>query len=178
MWKEIQVLYRHFLKKNLFSINSTIVISQSTFKSQFNAKVILFCSVFWSENVKKWKQHDANHRNLDVVFYWSQCSWMVNAHLSTRIGFLCQDACIAFEVNITSRQTITSINGQTNFDGSYHTIVDIKRGVVDLIPEGLEKFFPNLEALTTFFSKLKHRTSYSLSLVEESREESRKWLQI
>jgi hypothetical protein len=63
--------------------------------------------------------------------------------------------CIASNVNITSRQTVTSVNGQSNFDGSNYKMIDIQNQVVNFIPEGLEKFFPNIEGLSITASKLK-----------------------
>jgi Leucine-rich repeat (LRR) protein len=64
-------------------------------------------------------------------------------------------ACKALNLNITSRQNITSVNGQENFDGSGYKIVKIVTQVANFIPSGLEKFFPNLEALQIANSKLK-----------------------
>jgi Leucine-rich repeat (LRR) protein len=63
--------------------------------------------------------------------------------------------CIASIVNITSRQIITSVNGQNNFDGSNYKMVRIDNQVVNFIPEGLGKFFPNLEGLRIASSELK-----------------------
>jgi hypothetical protein len=64
-------------------------------------------------------------------------------------------ACKASNLNITSRQTITSVNGETNFDGSSYKFIIVNSQVVSFIPEGLGEFFPNLESLHIVRSKLK-----------------------
>jgi hypothetical protein len=66
-----------------------------------------------------------------------------------------ETACKTIHVNITSRETITSVNGESNFDGSKYSAVNIWKQVVHFIPEGLGGFFPNLEELTIKISKLK-----------------------
>jgi hypothetical protein len=63
--------------------------------------------------------------------------------------------CKASNVNITSRQIITSVNGQKNLNGSNYITIDIDDQVVNFIPEGLGKFFPNIEGLSITASKLK-----------------------
>jgi hypothetical protein len=63
--------------------------------------------------------------------------------------------CKATNVKITSRQTITSVNGHNNFDGSNCTTINIWNQVVHFIPEGLGKFFPNPERLAIKGSNLK-----------------------
>jgi hypothetical protein len=55
--------------------------------------------------------------------------------------------CEASKVNITSQQTITSVNGQSNFNGSHCKIFDIDDEVVNFVPEGLKNFFPYIEGL-------------------------------
>jgi Leucine-rich repeat (LRR) protein len=63
--------------------------------------------------------------------------------------------CRALNVNVSSRQTITSVNGQSNFQGLSYNKLHIKDQLVYYIPEGIEKFFPNLEAIAIQSSKLK-----------------------
>jgi hypothetical protein len=63
--------------------------------------------------------------------------------------------CSLSNVNITSRQTITSVNGQSDFDGSSYKIIGFMEQVLHFIPKGLGKFFPNLEMLSIYKSKLK-----------------------
>jgi hypothetical protein len=64
-------------------------------------------------------------------------------------------ACKASDVDITSRQTITSVNGETKINGSEYNMVRIKDQVVNFIPDGLGKFFPEIELLEIANSKLK-----------------------
>jgi Leucine-rich repeat (LRR) protein len=79
-----------------------------------------------------------------------QCSYEIPESIYTS-----GPACVASNVNITSRQIITSVNGQTNFDGSKYDMVSINHQVVNFIPEGLGKFFPYIRILEIEGSKLK-----------------------
>jgi Leucine-rich repeat (LRR) protein len=63
--------------------------------------------------------------------------------------------CAIHNINITSRQTVTSIKGQSNFNGSSCTSIDILYQVANFIPERLGRFFPNVESLEIHDSKLK-----------------------
>jgi hypothetical protein len=69
--------------------------------------------------------------------------------------YVAGNGCRASNVNITSRQTITSVNGRTNFDGSSYEIFIIANQVVNFIPADLGKFFPNLDGLSITGSMLK-----------------------
>jgi hypothetical protein len=62
--------------------------------------------------------------------------------------------CTVSNLNITSQETITSVNGQTVFNGSNYNMISIEKQVVNVMPEGLEKFFPNIEGLLISDSKL------------------------
>jgi Leucine-rich repeat (LRR) protein len=73
--------------------------------------------------------------------------------LQCHIGF--GSICTVHNINITSRQTVTSINGQSNFNGSSCTSIDILYQVANFIPERLGRFFPNVESLEIHDSKLK-----------------------
>jgi Leucine-rich repeat (LRR) protein len=69
-------------------------------------------------------------------------------------GLLDGPACWTSNVNITSRQIITSVNGQSNFNGLDYNLMQISNQSVTFIPESLEKFFPNIEGLSITWSNL------------------------
>ena len=72
----------------------------------------------------------------------------------------------AFNVNIQGRdQIVTSVNGKDNnhFDGTGYKSLEIRIQPVHFIPQGLGKFFPNLEGLDIDTSQLKEVTKSDLA---------------
>jgi Leucine-rich repeat (LRR) protein len=70
-------------------------------------------------------------------------------------GLISGTCCTVSNLNITNQQTIRSVNGQSNFDGSNYEIVDIYDEVVQFFPQGLKKFFSHIKGLSISRSKLK-----------------------
>jgi hypothetical protein len=74
---------------------------------------------------------------------------------STSWSHLSGSSCKASNVNISSRETITRVNGQSNFQGLSYKMLEIRDQLVNYMPEGIEVFFPNLEGILIYNSKLK-----------------------
>lgn len=64
--------------------------------------------------------------------------------------------CDAFNVSITSQnETVTSINDDGNFDGSSYKTINIEHQIVNFLPVGLGRIFPNVIGFRVSNSKLK-----------------------